>query len=177
MNWRRAALPLLVVAPLIILLASRFGTNPNALPSVLEGRPMPAFSLKTVNGDTVTAESLRGKPAVINFWSTWCVPCKVEHDILQEGSRRYEPYVQFLGVVYQDNLENVQSYLSKKMNRYPQLLDPDSTTAIDFGVSGVPESFIVDGHGIIRHKQTGVVTPEILVTHLNTVLKEGGAGR
>ena len=174
MNWRRALIPLLVVLPFLLLFASRFGVNPNKLPSVLVGRPAPAFSLQTVNGQELKLENYRGKPLLINFWSTWCVPCKVEHDILQEGAKRYGDAMEFVGIVYQDSLENTRNYLAGKIDRYPQLMDPDASVAIQFGVSGVPESFFIDENGIVQHKQVGVVTPDILVGQLRSMIQARG---
>ena len=89
MSWKRAIIPALLVLPLLFLLATRFGVDPRELPSVLVGKPAPAFALVSLDGEKVSNETLAGRPYVLNFWSTWCVPCKLEHDVLQQASRRY----------------------------------------------------------------------------------------
>ena len=174
MNWKKAWIPALVVAPFLILLASRFGHDPHALPSVLVGKAAPPFVLTKLDGTPLDSQSLRGKPAVLNFWSTWCVPCKIEHEVLQEGARIYGDRVQFLGVVYQDTAEAARAYLRTVTNRYPHVVDPKGQVAIEHGVSGVPESYFVNAEGTIVHKQVGVVTPDILHSQLGAML-QGGA--
>lgn len=174
MNWKRAFLPALIVLPFLGLLATRFGTDPHALPNVLIGQPAPPFELRTLEGEPITTEALRGKPVVLNFWSTWCVPCKTEHEILQEGAKRWGDRVQFLGVVYQDSAEAAQKYLRTRRNLYPNLADPTSQVAIEYGVSGVPESFFIDAEGRVRHKAIGPVTLDLLATQINAMLAEGG---
>lgn len=175
MNWKRALIPALVVFPLLVLLASRFGSDPMALPSVLVGKPAPPFTLKTLSGEEVSLESLKGQPVVLNFWSTWCVPCKHEHEILQEAAQQYGSQVKFFGVVYQDEPGAVAQYLRAKRDLYPHLLDPNSEVAIAYGVGGVPESFFIDSEGVVRHKQVGLVTPPLMQEQLSAMLKGSGS--
>lgn len=156
---------MLLTLTFVIVLASGFGNNPHEVPFVLEGEPARTFKLQALDGSEVDLASLRGKPVVINFWSTWCGPCKVEHDILQIGSQKF-PNVQFLGVVYQDTPEATRNYLASRRNYYPQLLDPDSEIAMDYGVAGVPETYIIAPNGTIAAKKAGVVTPEYLIEKL-----------
>src|SRR5688572_27419329 len=113
MNWKRAFLPAIVVMPFLLLLASRFGTNPAALPNVLLHQPAPAFELRSLDGEVFSTAALRGKPVIVNFWSTWCVPCKAEHEILQEAAKMWGDKVQFLGVIYQDSEEAARAYLTR----------------------------------------------------------------
>ena len=164
MRWRLALLvSALVVVPLVLLLASGFGHDPHALPSTLEGRPAPEFTLQPVDGSpAISLAALRGRPVVINFWATWCVPCQAEHELLQEAAQIYGDRVQLLGIVYEDSLPQVQRYLQRHGNSFPQLLDPDSRAAIDFGVAGVPESFVVDAAGQLVHKEAGMLSVAIL---------------
>lgn len=175
MNWKRALIPALVVLPLLVLFASRFGTNPHEIPTVLQGKPAPRFALQTLDGKTITSESLRGKPTLINFWATYCVPCKYEHDILQQAARRYGDRVNFLGILYQDTPEAAREYVKKTVNLYPHLIDPDAGLAIELGVTGVPESFFIGADGIIEHKQVGVVTPELVTNTLGRLLEKNAA--
>jgi len=173
MNWRNAFFASLLVVPLIWLLAQGFGRDPRAVPSVLENRPAPSFKLVDVKGTPLSLDELRGRPIVMNFWSTWCEPCKEEHALLQQAAKFYEGRVQFLGVVYQDSDEAVRSYLGRHSSTYPQLLDPEARVAIDYGVSGVPESFFIDPQGTLRVKHVGVLSFDVLRTHLDAMLKSG----
>lgn len=165
MNLKVLLPSLVLTMTFVVVLASGFGNNPHEVPFVLEGEPARNFSLTTLTGEEVSLESFRGKPVVINFWSTWCGPCKIEHDILQIGSQRF-PHVQFLGIVYQDTPEATREYLASRRNYYPQLLDPNSEIAMDYGVSGVPETYIISPTGNIAAKLAGVVTPEYLIEKL-----------
>ena len=165
MNLKVLLPSLTITITLLVVLASGFGNNPHEVPFVLEGEPARDFKLVDLDGNEVSLTSFRGKPVVINFWSTWCGPCKVEHDILQIGSKKF-PNVQFLGVVYQDTPEATKEYLSTRRNFYPQLLDPNSDIAMDYGVAGVPETYIIAPNGTIAAKKAGVVTPEYLIEQL-----------
>ena len=170
MNWKPALLAAACVLPLLIILALGFNHDPHAVPSVLEGKPAPDFTLARDSGGPLTLSQLRGKPVVINFWATWCYPCKAEHQDLQAVAAHYADRVQFLGVVYQDSAENAHAYLQTTGSLFPQLLDPESRTAIDFGVAGVPESFIINAAGTVVYKQAGVCTAELLRRKLDAVL-------
>ena len=165
MNLKVLLPSLIITITFLVVLASGFGNNPHEVPFVLEGEPARDFKLVDLDGREVSLTSFRGKPVVINFWSTWCGPCKVEHDILQIGSKKF-PNVQFLGVVYQDTTEATKEYLSTRRNFYPQLLDPNSDIAMDYGVAGVPETYIIAPNGSIAAKKAGVVTPEYLIEQL-----------
>ena len=175
MNWKIIIVSTLVCGPLFWVLAAGFGNDPHAVPFVLEGKQAHDFELQTLDGKTVRLSDYRGKPVVINFWSTWCEPCKAEHNILQQGSKTYGDSVQFLGVVYQDDPDAARNYLRTRLNVFPQLEDPKTIVGLDYGVSGVPESFFVDVEGRIRHKQAGVVTPQILISQLRKLLTEAAS--
>ncbi len=162
MKWKSALSAAAVVIPLLWVLAHGFKLDPHAVPSVLEGFEAPTFSMASLEGRTFDVAALHGKPAVLNFWATWCYPCQAEHQLLQEAARYYGDKVQFLGVIYQDNPDEVRRYLIKHPSAYPHLIDPNSRYAIDFGVAGVPESFILDPNGQIIHKQAGVLTAAVL---------------
>ena len=162
MKWREAFLAALLAVPLIVILAVGFGRDPHRVPSVLEGQPAPEFTLPTLNGESLTLSALRGTPVVLNFWSTWCEPCKAEHQLLQEAAGYFGARAHFVGIVYQDSSEAARDYLQNRCNVYPQALDADSKTAIAYDVAGIPESFFIDAQGVIIKKHVGVLSANLL---------------
>jgi len=159
---------LAVSLPLIGLLATGFGKDPNAIPSVLENREAPGFRLIDIDGREHSLPSLSGKPVVLNFWSTWCGPCKMEHPALQQAARQ-NPGVTFLGIIYSDDTEKVRRYLKKAGSSYPTLVDEGNRTAIDYGVTGVPETFFIDAQGVIRRKVSAPLSPPYLAQFLSEI--------
>ena len=146
---------LAVVVPLLAVLVMNLGRDPHSIRSPLVGRAAPAFSLAPLGGGApVSLESLRGRPVVINFWATWCVPCFEEHAALTAAARAFGE-VQFLGVIYEDDEARTQAFLAQRGSSYPALLDPEGRTAIAYGVFGVPETFFIDGAGRIVEKYVG----------------------
>lgn len=171
MNWKVLAVGAALTLPLVAVLAAGFGDTPQLQSDALTGTPAPNFTLETLDGQPLTLSDLKGKPAVLNFWSTWCQPCKVEHPHLIEAARRYRPRgVSFLGVVYQDDTANVQRFLATEGRSYPVLLDPSSRTAIDFGVTGVPETFFLDAEGNIVKKYAEPINLEMISAVLEPLL-------
>lgn len=162
MNYRIALIAALIAVPLLVFLGLGFGRDPHAVPSMLVGKPAPLFELQDLHGETVSLSALRGRPVLINFWATWCYPCQAEHALLQETAVALAGRAHVLGIVYNDAASTVQAYLAQHGGVYPQLIDPNSRVAMDFGIAGVPESFIIDAQGVIVHKQAGVMRPEIL---------------
>lgn len=168
-RWGILVLGLALVGGLVALLGSGFGTNPNAIPSTLEGSPAPSFTLQSFGGETVDMAALQGKPVVLNFWASWCVPCLQEHKTLVEASRAFGQDVVFLGVLYSDTEENGEGFLAKHGQAYPTLLDPSGRTAVDYGVTGVPETFFIDRQGTIVRKVTGPLSGPVLIAALEEV--------
>ncbi len=158
MNRRVLVAGLAVTLPLVALLVVSLGRDPHRMDAPLVGRPAPPFALRPAGGgQPVTLESLRGRPVLVNFWATWCVPCFQEHPVLTAGSRRY-PDVAFLGVVYEDEEPRVQRYLREQGGAYPSLMDDGGKTAIAYGVYGVPETYAIAPDGTIVDKHTGPLT-------------------
>ncbi len=145
---------LVLTGALVAVLASGFGRDPKALPSVLEQKPAPEFIKSDLDGNEWRLSALKGRWVVINFWSTWCLPCKSEHPLLLSAASEY-PDVQFLGVVFSDEIPKVDAYLRKNGSAYPHLADPDGRMAIDYGVGGVPETFFIGPDGTIVKKIVG----------------------
>lgn len=163
----------LVVLPLLAVLVLNLGRDPHSIDSPLVGRPAPAFELAPVDGGaTVSLAGLAGRPAVINFWATWCIPCLEEHGVLNDAARAAQGKAQFVGVVYEDDEERVRAFLRQRGVAYPSLIDPEGQTAIAYGIFGVPETFFVDAQGRIAAKQVGPLTRDSLAANL---AKAGGA--
>lgn len=152
---------LVVTALLGVILYGGFGKDPRAVPSVLVNQMAPDFTLVTTTGETVHLKDLRGKPVIVNFWSTWCQPCKLEHPLLLAAPAQY-PDVQFMGVLYADEPDAARMFLKRGGQAYPQLIDPGGRVAIDYGVAGVPETYFIDVGGKIIHKQVGPVDEDVL---------------
>jgi cytochrome c biogenesis protein CcmG/thiol:disulfide interchange protein DsbE len=148
-----------VVGALAALFAFGLGRNPDVVQPVLVGKRAPSFSLRTLDGSrTVSLASLRGQVVVVNFWASWCAECRVEHPALTQAFDRYRDQgVTFLGVSFEDGASAARSYARASAVRWPLLDDPGSATAIDFGVIGVPETFVLAPDGRIIAKTSGPV--------------------
>jgi cytochrome c biogenesis protein CcmG/thiol:disulfide interchange protein DsbE len=158
---------LLVVSPLLALLILNLGRDPHLVASPLVGRAAPPFSLPSVDGGApVSLDGLAGRPAVINFWATWCIPCLDEHAVLIEAARSSQGDAHYLGIVYEDDADRVRAFLRQRGAAYPSLLDADGKTAIAYGIFGVPETFFVDARGRIASKHVGPLTRESLAANL-----------
>lgn len=160
-NWKVLIGGALAATPLVAVLATGFGSDPRGVSNALEGRDAPVFSMTVLgtDGEKVDLAQLRGQPVVLNFWSTWCQPCKLEHPHLVEGARRYGPQgVAFYGVLFSDDPDNAARFLAREGHAFPVLYDPAQRVAIDYGVTGVPETFFIDASGRIVHKHSGPMT-------------------
>jgi cytochrome c biogenesis protein CcmG/thiol:disulfide interchange protein DsbE len=121
------------------------------------------FELRTLSSSTVSLAALRGRPVVLNFWASWCTGCLAEHPYLLNAWRTYRRKgVTFVGVIYDDKQTDARSFVRQYGGGWPDVLDPGQSTAINYGVYGVPETYFIDRQGIIRAKSTGMVTPALL---------------
>jgi cytochrome c biogenesis protein CcmG/thiol:disulfide interchange protein DsbE len=167
---RFAVVPALVV-PVAWLLFQGLGRDPRVLPSPLIGRPAPAFELVAIDGRTVDSATLRGKTVLVNFWASWCFECIEEHRVLLEAQEGYGDDLVIIGVLYQDSVDDALAFLARYGDGgWPNLVDADGAVAIDYGVSGVPESFFIDAAGIVRYKQWGPVTRAVLDAQLPALI-------
>ena len=173
MNWKVLAGGLAVLVPLIVVLAMGFGKDPHAVRSPLLGKAAPTFALKAVDTDAVVDPRLgQGKPVVLNFWATWCQPCKAEHGILEWAAQRHGQKVQFFGLVYEDTKVRIQAFLKQHGSGYPTLVDVGGKTAIAYGVGGVPETFFIDAKGVIREKYAGPLSAPMIEERIQRLMAE-----
>lgn len=151
--------PLLVV-PVTWLLFQGFGRDPRELASPLLGQAAPSWTLTTLDGETLGSDDLAGRPYLVNFWASWCIPaCVDEHPVLAAAHDQYGGDLTIVGVLYQDAPTDAEAFLSRYGDAgYPHVIDPDGRLAIDFGVTGPPETFFVDADGRVQFRQFGPLT-------------------
>ena len=157
----------------VLLERLRDGTyNPHAVPDPMVGKPVPQFSLPGLKpGDSgfTTAEVDRNAPLLLNFFASWCLPCAEEMTELMKLKRRGLP---IWGVVYKDKPAAAAAFLSRNGNPYRRVaVDQAGRTAINFGLYGVPETYLVDRHGILRWRWAGGLSPDVVREWLNPLLK------
>lgn len=173
---KKYLIPFAIFAVLVGFLAAGLGLNPREVPSPLINKPAPAFKLPTLDdpSQSLSAQDLRGKVWILNVWASWCVACRIEHPLLVEYSRKAA--VPIYGLNYKDKRDDAQRWLVNFGNPYTRsLMDTEGLVGIDFGVYGVPETFVIDKEGVIRFKQIGPLTPEVLRDDILPLLKKLGA--
>ena len=156
----------LMLIPLAIFLAMAgflykgLYLDPTELPSAMIGKPFPAFSLPSVDGGTpLTEADLKGKPALVNVWGTWCISCRVEHPVLNKLA---EKGVVIYGINYKDDNAAAVKWLAEFHNPYQlDIRDEDGNLGLNLGVYGAPETFFIDAKGIIRDKYVGVIDEQV----------------
>lgn len=167
------AVALLIIVGLLVVLGLAFGKDPHEVPFKLAGKPAPNFHIKRLDNDQVVSLSdYKGRPVVLNFWATWCGPCKYEHPVLDWAAKQYGDRVVFLGIVFEDTESNTKNFLRDNGWNFPQLFDPKSTVAVDYGVSGVPETYFINRAGIIVKKYPAPFSePERFTAELEEILR------
>jgi cytochrome c biogenesis protein CcmG/thiol:disulfide interchange protein DsbE len=167
--------PLALFAVLAWFLHAGLSLNPREVPSPLIGRPAPNFSLARLDDpqQTVRRHDLLGKPWVMNVWASWCAPCREEHPVVIDLAQRGG--VPVIGLNYKDRPGDARTWLRRLGDPYAMtLVDFDGKVGIDFGVYGVPETFVVDAQGIIRFKHVGMLTPAIVSERIEPLLRKLG---
>jgi cytochrome c biogenesis protein CcmG/thiol:disulfide interchange protein DsbE len=156
-------LPLAVFAAIAVLLAVGLTLNPREIPSPLIGKPVPQFELPPVRGRTLGLQTsdLKGEVSIVNVFASWCLSCKEEHPVFMQMQR--ERLVPIHGLNYKDRPEDAQKWLDDMGDPYTRTgADIDGRVAIEWGVYGVPETFVIDREGRIAYKHIGPVTPKLL---------------
>ena len=172
MKSLRFIIPFAVFVLLAVFLAVGLTRDPREVPSPLVGKPAPAFRLTQLHEEKLAfaPEDMKGKVWLLNVWASWCVSCRVEHPLLVEMSR--SKVVPIVGLNYKDGRDEGVQWLAKFGNPYAlSAFDVDGKVGIDYGVYGVPETFVIDKQGVIRYKQIGPITPEALERKILPLLK------
>jgi cytochrome c biogenesis protein CcmG/thiol:disulfide interchange protein DsbE len=167
-------LPLAFIA-LIVLLGVGLRLNPREVPSPLIGKPAPPFELPRLDAPerSFSQKEMLGKVWVLNVWASWCPPCLAEHPVVTELSKN----VAVVGLNYKDAREDALPWLARNGNPYQLIVyDAAGRIAIDYGVYGVPETYVIDRKGVIRYKHIGPLTPEAAAEKVRPLVKELESG-
>jgi cytochrome c biogenesis protein CcmG, thiol:disulfide interchange protein DsbE len=169
----RLFVPLLAFALLAIVLTIGLRLNPREVPSPFIGKPAPPFSLPRLHqpAERLAAVDLKGQVWLLNVWASWCVACRAEHPLLVDLSRQQQ--VPIYGLNYKDDPRNALEWLRQLGDPYTaSLLDADGRVGIDYGVYGVPETFVIDKTGVVRFKHIGPVTNEVWLRDLQPLIRQ-----
>ncbi len=158
----RYVLPLAAFLAMALFLALGLSRDPRALPSVKVDKPAPAIGLPVLGqpGQRLDVDALRGQVWLLNVWASWCGPCRDELPVLRDASQRHA--IPLYGLNYKDKPEDALAWLARNGDPYAaSASDPDGRVGMDYGVYGVPETFIIDRDGRVRYRQLGLITPAI----------------
>jgi len=170
---KRFLLPLGLFIGLLVFLGIGLRLNPREIPSPFIGKQAPAFKLAQLHepGKTISPQDLQGQVWILNVWASWCVSCRAEHPVLIDFARKN--VVPVIGLNYKDGRNDGIKWLREFGDPYTlSAFDNDGRVGIDYGVYGVPETFVVDKNGVIRMKYTGPLTPEAINQKLMPLIKE-----
>ncbi|MBS3955852.1 DsbE family thiol:disulfide interchange protein [Methylicorpusculum oleiharenae] len=175
----RFLIPLGIFFVLVIFLGIGLKLNPREVPSPLIGKPVPHFQLAQLHApdQTFSPEQMKGKVWLLNVWASWCVSCRAEHPVLNEFARTGQ--VEIIGLNYKDEPADARQWLAQLGNPYTiSVMDTEGMAGLDWGVYGVPETFVIDKKGLVRFKLTGPVDPNNLQTEIMPLLQilNGEAG-
>lgn len=171
---KRFLLPLGVFAALLCLFVAGLRLNPREIPSPFIGKAAPAFALTQLGapGLSIAPRDMAGQVWLLNVWASWCASCREEHPVLLDFARRgvLPPIV---GLNYKDGREDGNAWLRRLGDPYKlSAFDADGRTGIDYGVYGVPETFLIDKRGVIRFKHVGPLTPAVITEKILPLVKE-----
>ncbi|MCA1854409.1 DsbE family thiol:disulfide interchange protein [Massilia oculi] len=165
-------LPLLVFLTIAAFLAIGLKRNPRELPSPLVGKPAPAFEARRLGtaGDTFSPRHMAGKVWLLNVWASWCVSCRHEHPVLTRFAQ--QGLAPVVGLNHKDQEDAGLRWLQLHGNPYVlSIADPEGRIGIDYGVYGVPETFVIDARGIVRYRHTGPLTQELLESRIIPLIR------
>jgi cytochrome c biogenesis protein CcmG/thiol:disulfide interchange protein DsbE len=170
---KRFLLPLGLFAVLLAFLGVGLRLKPQEIPSPLIGKAAPSFSARQIEADARTFQSsqMLGKVWLLNVWASWCAPCRAEHPVLLDLAR--SGGVSIVGLNYNDQRADSQRWLKEFGNPYQaSAFDGDGRIGMEYGVYGVPETFVIDQHGVVRFKHVGPVTAELVRDKLLPLIRE-----
>ena len=173
MKYLKFLIPMGIFLVLVLFLGAGLKLDPKEVPSPLIGKPAPAFALARLDDPalTIRRDDLLGQVWMLNVWASWCVACREEHPLLVEFAK--SKMLPIYGLNYKDKPAAGQKWLADFGNPYTaSLSDLDGRVGIDFGVYGVPETFIIDRQGVVRFKQIGPVTPEVIRTKIEPLVRQ-----
>jgi len=173
----RYLLPLGVFALLVLLLGVGLSLNPREVPSPLIGKPAPSFQLPRLDQPekSFSPKELQGKVWVLNVWASWCAACREEHPVLTDLAK--SGIAPVYGLNYKDKREEAIAWLRRFGDPYQaSLFDADGRVGIDYGVYGVPETYVIDKQGVIRYKRIGPVTTEIVQKKITPLIQQLNGG-
>ena len=171
MNKRVLIIGSLITIPLVVLLSLAFDHDPNIVESPLIGKAASSFALEDFDGNRIDFADLRGKPVVLNFWASWCVPCIYENPYLVTMSKEYAGRVHFVGIVPQEDTPQAVANFQARLGTWgPTLWDSNGRVAIAYGVFLLPETYLIDSDGIIREKIAGQIDPESFPHSIESLL-------
>ncbi|MEO0412493.1 MAG: DsbE family thiol:disulfide interchange protein [Pseudomonadota bacterium] len=163
--------PFAVLIALVAVFALQLDDDPSILPSALIDQPVPAFSLDVLGSETGVDQTLfaAGDVTLINVFASWCQPCWAEHSVVADLAKNG---VNIVGWAYKDTPEAIAGFLEDLGNPYSHVvLDEDGQAAINLGVYGAPETYVVDRAGVIRHRHVGALTPDIVREQLRPLIE------
>ncbi|MBV8032354.1 MAG: DsbE family thiol:disulfide interchange protein [Betaproteobacteria bacterium] len=170
---RRLLVTLAIFGALVLLLAVGLTRDPREVPSPLIGKAAPAFSLPLLHepGKVFSSKEQLGKVWIFNVWASWCEACRDEHPVILEFAK--SGVVPVYGLDYKDKREDGLRWLARYGDPYlASFFDAEGKVGIDYGVYGVPETYVIDKKGIIRFKQIGAVTPEVLAKKIKPLVED-----
>ena len=168
-------LPLVIFLVLAVFLMFGLNHDPREVPSPLINKPAPEFSLPRLGNtsEVVSKKDMLGKVWLLNVWSSWCTACRQEHPTLVKVGKSGQKIVPIIGLDYKDKDADGLRFLRQGGDPYDfSIKDPTGETGIEFGVYGVPETFVIDKKGVIRYKQIGPITPEAWDKTIHPLIKE-----
>jgi cytochrome c biogenesis protein CcmG/thiol:disulfide interchange protein DsbE len=169
----RFVIPLVLFVVLVVFLAIGLGRDPHRLPSALLNKPAPDFALPELRQPTriVSPKEMRGKVWLLNVWGSWCQGCREEHPFLIEIAKTRA--VPIYGLSWKDKREDALAVLAELGDPYVlNMSDFDGRVAIDYGITGAPEPYLIDKNGMIRYKEPGQLTPEIMKNKILPLVQE-----
>lgn len=170
--WFKLGLTVATVGAVTALLSYGFSRDARYIQSPLVGGRAPSFILALFDGRVIRLEDFRGKAVLLNFWASWCIPCRAEARALEEAWQKYkERDVVFLGVNIQDKEEDARAFMKEFGITYLNGRDESGKIAIDYGVWGIPETFFIDPQGRITYKHAGELRVPVITAKLDGALK------